>query len=204
MPPRHRMRARPPTANAQTVLTRGGAPRAPDYHPSMPRPLPTTPHGPRRRRRADAGRRLVLACPRVSPDWELGALRVLMKPHDWTRGAIEHRSPAQAWPGESARAVVEAARDAVRERLGFDPPVHFPDGGDFFFVAELAEADLDAGRALALAVSRRLPGLWLTLDRLFVRDRRFYRRERGFKFNLVEAANVHLPREVRGKLKGVV
>ena len=168
----------------------------------MPRPLPTTPHGPRRRRRADAEGRLLLACPRVAPDWELGALRVLMKPHDWTRGAIEHRTPLQPWPA-GARATVEAARDDVAGRLGFAPPLHFPDAGDFFFLAEYAEPQLDAARALALVVSRRLPGLWLTLDPLFVRDGRFFRRERGYKFNLVEATNVHLSRSARAALRGL-
>ena len=168
----------------------------------MPRPLPTLPHGPRRRR-GTTGRRLVLACPRVSPEWELGALRVLMKPHDWTRGAIEHRTPGQQWP-PGAAAEVERTLLAVRDRLGIDPAAHFPDAGDFFFLAELDASQLDPGRALALLLSRRLPGLWLTLDRLFVRDGRFYRRERGVKLNLVEATNVHLPRQIRARLKGLL
>ena len=169
----------------------------------MPRPLPTLPHGPRRRRIRDDGRRFVLGCPRVSPEWELGALRVLMKPHDWTRGAIEHRRREQAWPADAAQATT-AARDAVRERIGFGPDLHFPDGGDFFLVAEVTQRDVDAARALALALSRRLPGLWLTLDRLFVRDGKFYRRERGFKFDLVEASSVHLPKGMRAALRGVL
>jgi hypothetical protein len=139
----------------------------------------------------------------VSPEWELGALRVLMKPHDWTRGAIEHRRPEQVWPHGGAEEVA-AACDAVRERIGFDPVVHFPGAGDFFFVVEVTQRDVDAARALALALSRRLPGLWLTLDRLFVRDGKFYRRERGFKFDLVEASNVHLPKAMRAALRGVL
>lgn len=169
----------------------------------MPRPLPTRPRGPRRRRRANDQRSVLLACPRVSPEWELGTLRVLMKPHDWTRGAVQHRSPAQPWP-PGAAAVVEAACDAVRARLGFQPPVHFPEAGDFFFVIEFNESQLEPGRALALLLSRRLPGAWFTLDRLFVRDGRFYRRQRGFKLNLVEASNVHLSRGTRARLKGVL
>ena len=168
----------------------------------MPRPLPTMPHGPRRRRAA-VGRRLVLGCPRVSPEWELGALRVLMKPHDWTRGAIEHRKPDQQWPAGAA-AVVEESVAAVRQRLGFDPAVHFPDAGEFFFLADFDPSDEAAARALALVLSRRLPGLWLTVGRLFVRDGRYYRRERGFKLNLVEATNIHLPRDLRSKLKGLI
>jgi hypothetical protein len=169
----------------------------------MPRPLPVTPHGPRRRRTPDAARRHVLACPRVSPEWELGALRVLMKPHDWTRGAIEHRRPEQPWPAHAATAV-EASRQDLGRALGFDPPVHLPAAGDFHLVAEVDEAHLDAARAFGVVLSRRLPGVWLTLDRLFIRDGRFFRRERGFKFNLVEATNVHLSREVRAKLRAIV
>lgn len=169
----------------------------------MQRPLPTLPHGPVRRRPRHARRRLILACPRVSPEWELGALRVLMKPHDWTRGAIEHRKKEQHWPRGGAEAVDEARR-LVRERIGFDATVHLPDAGEFYFIAEFPEARWKEGAALALVLSRRLPGLWLTVDRLFVRDGRFFRRARGFKFNLVAASNVHLPRPVRAALRDVL
>ena len=167
----------------------------------MSRPLPTLPHGPLRRRRPDPRRRIVLACPRVSPEWELGALRVLMKPHDWTRGKLEHRKPGQVWPPH-APAVVEAVREVARERLDFDPAVHLPDAGDFHLVADASEERSDDVRAFALLLSRRLPGLWLTVDRLFVRDGRFFRRERRFKFDLAPARNVHLPRRVRAALRG--
>jgi hypothetical protein len=45
--------------------------------------------------------------------------------------------------------------------------------------------------------------VWITLERLFVRDGRFYRRERGYKFDLVEATNVHLSRATRAALRGL-
>lgn len=169
----------------------------------MPRPLPTLPHGPLRRRRHDPARRVVLACPRVSPEWELGALRVLMKPHDWTRGAIEHREPRQHWPAHAAAAVDEVRR-AVAQRLAFAPEIHLPDAGDFFLVADAPEDRAGHLRALALALSSRLPGVWLTVDRLFVRDGLFFRREKRFKFTLVEATSVHLPRTLRSALRGVL
>jgi hypothetical protein len=169
----------------------------------MPRPLPTLSHGPLRRRRADPLRRIVLACPRVSPEWELGALRVLMKPHDWTRGAIEHRTRDQRWPSHAA-AGVEQVRRLVAERLDFHPPVHLPLAGDFFLVVDVPEKQADPLRAFALLLSRRLPGIWLTLDRLFVRDGRFFRRARRFKFELVEAKGVRLVRPVRAALRGVL
>lgn len=167
----------------------------------MARPFPVHPHGPRRTRRRVE--KLLLACPRVCPEWELGALRVLMKPHDFTRAAIEHRSPHQAWPAEAPR-VVAAARAEVSRRLGFSPAVHMPARGDYWMVAEADPDATDAARALAVVLSLRLPGLWFTLDRLFVRDGRFYRRERGVKLTLHEATNVHLPRDVRAALRDVL
>src|SRR5215218_868683 len=174
----------------------------------MRRPLPTLPRGPRGlRRRSHAGLAVhLLACPRVSPDWELGALRALMKPHDWTRGVIEHRTAGQPWSCDQAR-VAETAVADVASRLKFDPPatLHLPDAGDFWFVVEIPEPQEHVARALAVVLSKRLPGLWLTLDRLYVRDGRFFRRRRDntFKFRLVPATSVHLQRSVRAALRGL-
>ena len=176
----------------------------------MGRPLPTLPRGPRRRRVADGGggsRVLLLTCPRISPEWEFDALRVLMKPHDWTRGAIEHRSGEQHWPTAAARVVEGITRD-VAERLLVNPPrVHFPEGAEAWAVIEVTEA---AGgeallRALAAVLSKRLPGLWFTADRLYARDGRFFRRRRDgtYKLRLVPAASVHLPRSVRAAIRGL-
>jgi hypothetical protein len=156
-----------------------------------------------RRRPRYPQRPLLLACPRVSPEWELGALRVLMKPHDWTRGAIEHRRPDQRLR-RGAREHVESVREFLQQRLDADFEVHFPDAGDFFFVAEVPSDRLDAARAFALLLSARLRGVWLTLDRLFVLDGSFYRRQRGYKFNLVPAANIRLPRDIRAALRDIL
>ena len=172
----------------------------------MRRPLPTLPRGPRGlRRRSQTGQPVhLLTCPRVSPEWELAALRVLMKPHEWTRGVIEHRDGAQPWPSGHARTVRRTVAD-VAERLSFEAalPLHLPDAGDFWFVVEVPDGHSDLARALAVVLSRRLPGLWLTLDRLYVRDGRFFRRRRDntFKFRLVPATTVHLPRAVRSALR---
>jgi hypothetical protein len=164
----------------------------------MPRrPLPIHPRGPRRSpvRRP----RLLLACPRVAPDWELAAFRALIKPQ--TKAAIEHRAAEQPWPADAPDRV-EAARHLVRDRLGYAPDLHLPPAGDYRLVAEVAPADLDPAKALALLLSLKLPGVWLVLGRLFVRDGRFFRRDRGWRLNLVPASNVHLPREVRAALRG--
>src|SRR3712207_3631901 len=122
----------------------------------MRRPLPTLPRGPRRSPRPRPNR-VLLACPRVSPEWELGALRALMKPQE--KGAILHRPAEQPWPA-GAEQVVDEARGAVHDRLGFDARPHLPDAGAFWLVAEVRERDIDAAKALALLLSTRLPGLW--------------------------------------------
>jgi hypothetical protein len=58
--------------------------------------------------------------------------------------------------------------------------------------------------AFPLVLSRRLPDLWFTLDRLFVHAGVFYRRQFGYKLNLVPATNVHLPRATRAALRGAL
>jgi len=73
------------------------------------------------------------------------------------------------------------------------------------------------GSREVVSVGRPLPGFEVqVLDelgyelperrvgRVFVRDGRFFRRERGYRLNLVEATNVHLPRAVRAALRGEI
>jgi hypothetical protein len=67
-------------------------------------------------------------------------------------------------------------------------------------VANVPSANVEEAKALALTLSRRLPDLWFVFDRVFVKGGTFYRRERGYKLNLVEATNVHLKREIRAAL----
>jgi len=54
-----------------------------------------------------------------------------------------------------------------------------------------------ASLAAALLLSQVFPGVWVVIHRLFVRDGRFYRRERGVKLTLRPASNVHLTRPLR-------
>jgi hypothetical protein len=166
----------------------------------MPRPFPVMPRGPRRRRPTGPRRRL-FACPRVAPDWELGALQALMQPQ--ARGAILHREARQAWPDAAADAV-EAAATVVRERLahlGYDPRPHLPDDGDYHLVLAVEEHDAPAALAFAVVLSARLPNLWFVFDRLYLKAGKFYRRERGRKLNLVPARDVHLPRDIRAAIR---
>jgi hypothetical protein len=176
----------------------------------MRRPFPTLPRGPGRRGAARTGaprRQHLLACPKISPEWELGALRALMKPHDWTRGAVAHRPAEQPWP-TGAAASVERAVNEVIARLKPDPPprLHVPEAGDYWFVVEAAENQLDVAKALAVVLSKRVPGVWITLGRIYVRDGHFFRHKRDntFKLRLVPSTNIHLPRDVRAAVRGLL
>ena len=166
----------------------------------MPRPFPVMPRGPRRKRAARPSLHL-LGCPRLAPDWELGALQVLMKPKAINKGTIQHRPSDQPWPAGAAD-VVEAACRLARERLRYDPRPHFPREGDFHMIVEVPDADLLKAYAFAVLVSSRLPDLWLVLDKLYVKGGEFFRRERGWKLNLVRANDVHLPRPMRQAIRG--
>src|SRR5690349_14904565 len=143
----------------------------------MPRrPFPVHPRGPRRRRAKHET--ILLACPRVAPDWELGALRALMKPQ--TRGSIAHRKATQPWSAAAREAVEASARDA-NQRIGFDAEIHFPIDGDYLFACEIDRAECEEAKGFALLASSRLPELWFVIDRVFVKGGKFYRRARGFK-----------------------
>ncbi len=166
------------------------------------RPIPVHPRGPRRSA-ASRPTRHVFGCPRVSPQWELGALLALTRPRPEHAGPILHTRANQPWP-KRARGHVDAVCAIVRDRLGYDPQIHLGAAGDYHFVADVAGADVPLARAAALLLSRRLPGVWFVVGKTYVRDGRFFRRARGYKLNLVEATNVHLPREVRAALRGVI
>lgn len=165
----------------------------------MPRPLPQTPRLCRRKTHAD--RLMLLGCPRVSPEWELGALRALIKPQ--TGGAILHRDARQRLPG-NVQVLVQNATDLVAGTLGYRPELHWPMDGDYLFVATVPPNQTPEARGLAVVLSRQLPGAWIVLGRLFVRDGEFFRRKRGFKLELVPANGVNLTRPIRAALRGAL
>lgn len=167
-----------------------------------------------RRRRAypvDPDQRHLLACPRVAPDWELSAVQALIKPQ--LRGPIQYRKAIQPWPRGAGEVATTLARhfsaELSRVAGGAIAPdmadwLDFPTAGEFRLVAAVADADLPFARGLAILLSKRLPGLWFVVDRLFVRDGRFYRRQYGFKLNLVEARNIHLPGPIRAAVSATI
>ena len=117
-----------------------------------------------------------------------------MKPQ--ARGAILHRPAEQPWPAGAA-ATVEAVRRLAADRLGYDPRPHLPPAGDYLLAATVEPADLPRAMAFAVLLSRALPGVWLVLGRLYLRDGGFFRRRRGRELVLVPANDVHLPRGLR-------
>jgi hypothetical protein len=122
-----------------------------------------------------------------------------MKPKELTKGDIRRRSAEQPWP-PAARDRVERARERLRDALGFETPVKFPVDGDYWMIAEVPREQLEAAKAFAILLSRELPGTWLALDRLFIRDGLFFRRAMGYRLYLVPASNVHLTREARAAI----
>jgi len=113
----------------------------------MSRPIPTYPRGPRKP--PPARKQRFLAFPRVSPEWELGALKALMKPQ--AGDAVRHRTGAQARP-EEMEEVVAGATQAIGERLGVHFRPHLPPDGDYWLVMEFDAADLPAAMAFGVAM----------------------------------------------------
>jgi hypothetical protein len=159
------------------------------------RPLPIVPRAYRRRKHSPAS--ILLACPCSDPHWELSALHALIKPQ--LKGAILHRSSEQKWPRDG-EAIARQLQREFEQRVGWSPDLHFPDAGQYFLAANVRPEDQDRARAFALALSKRMPGLWFVIDRLFVHDGRFLRRRFGYKLQIVVASNVHVPRELRRRL----
>jgi len=168
------------------------------YHRRVRRPLPNIPRLRDRFRPATPAKPLLLGCPRISPDWELAALQALIKPQK--RGPILHRAAEQVMPRDW-RHIVETTSESLRETICFALDLHWPTCGDYWFAAQVDPAETALARATAVLLSQRLPGIWITAGKLFVRDGQFFRRQFGTKLILVPAANVHLPKELRAAIR---
>ena len=159
--------------------------------------MPIHVRGPRRR--AVSLPRQLLACPRVSPEWELHAFRALIKPQ--ARGPILHREAGQAWSDNAERIVLDVASD-IERRLGFRTELHFPPQGDYFMVGDVPDVEIESARAMAVVLSKRLSDTWFVVGRLFTLNGQFFRRARGYRLELAPATNVHLPRAIRAAIAG--
>ena len=164
--------------------------------------MPSPMQSPRPRRRRPPEPMPALEVPTFSPQRRLHVLRAFIKPHDWTREAIQHRldtdpvgSAEQAWAPEWGVTVLEVATEAAC-RLGVE--VKQEPGAEALVRLSFAHGtSAGAVRAVAAACSLRLPQTWFLLGRLAVLDGRFWRLERGYKLNLRHAGDVHVPREAR-------
>ena len=170
--------------------------------------MPQFPRGARRPKPPPAA--LVLEVPLVSPQRRLHALRAFVKPHDWTREAVRHRIEADAdgsveQPWQPAfRAVALAAATVAAERLGVAVAVAEDDANARLRLAFDRDTAAELARAVGVVCSRRLPQTWWTLDALALLDGRFWRRERGRLLHLRPAADVHLPRDVRARVRDLL
>ena len=131
-------------------------------------------------------------------------MAALMRPTAARRGKVEHRSGGQPdWPADGndrAAALVST----VAERLGVTLDgwgVQTPPMGEYFLLGQVPDGQTDVGRAMAVVLSAAFPEHWFVLGRLFVQAGRFYRRRRGYRLELVPATDVHLPRDVRAKVR---
>ncbi|HYE17937.1 MAG TPA: hypothetical protein VEA69_05815 [Tepidisphaeraceae bacterium] len=164
----------------------------------MRRPLPNVPRGPRIRK--PCTETVLFACPRLSPEWELGALVALMKPKPHTKAAVANRAGDQPWPA-GADAELDEVVSVARDRMGLALDVHRA-AGDYHFACTVARERLPDMLAVVRDLSQRLPETWLTLGRLYVHGGTFYRRKFGNRLELVVARNVSVPREVTARWRG--
>lgn len=138
---------------------------------------------------------VVLICPRVSPQWELAATLALVKPKPFTKAAIKHRKSVQQWPRNARRVIADLLTDQPAS-------VTFPANGRGRAVIELAEHNLSRAKRLACKLTRQLPGVWFTLDRLYIRDGVFYQRGGRYNLELTRTTQLRLRRKIRAGYLG--
>jgi len=155
----------------------------------------------RRITKAREAQQYALACPKICPEWQWGAFRALIKPQ--YQGAIKYRSSEQRWPAR-ARSAASDAVALVHAKLGARLAAHFPPAGDYHWIVEVPAADLEAAKGLAVAISRRLPELWFTLGKWYIRDGQFFRKHRSYNVLLKPASNVHMSRSTWIALRGAL
>jgi hypothetical protein len=150
---------------------------------------------------AVASSKFVIACPRVSPQWELAATLALVKPKPYTKSAMGGREPFQRFP--------RAGRKIVAELTGELAPgswsLTYSTSGEQILKIEVNDTS-GVARGLALRLSRAFPDLWFTLapSSTYVRDGEFYRRCGKYKLELVRTTHTRLRRSIRfGFLKDV-
>jgi hypothetical protein len=167
--------------------------------------MPSLPWG-HRRSRADPTDSLLIV-PVVSPQRAVHEERALIKPHDWTRAAIQHRLQVDAgrpeveqpWQPSAAGTLADVARQAAT-RLGVTLRPVEPASGEHLRLAIDRPPRDPATLAVGTCCSIHRPELWFTLGRLVLHQGGFWRRQRGRMLHYSRATDVHLPRPVRQQL----
>jgi hypothetical protein len=139
----------------------------------------------------------VLACPRVSPQWELAATLALVKPKPYTKSAMGGRDPLQRWP-RAGRKIVADLTSELTPGAWLITYSTGAIGGDQIMRIEVNET-WGVARGLALRLSRAFPELWFTLSppSAYLRDGEFYRRCGKYKLELVRTSHTRLRRSIR-------
>ena len=173
--------------------------------------MPNFPRGRRQKRPSPEAYRL--AVPVVSPQRQVHEQRVLVKPHDWTRGAVAHRLKVdggdptyeQPWDDASAGPLQRACSEAAN-RLDLTVESAEPDA-DERLAWTISTLDAGLARTLAACASAAASDLWLTLAgerRLAVKAGKFWRRERGRLLHYKPAPDIHLPRDLRASVRDLL
>jgi hypothetical protein len=164
-----------------------------------PRIAAMSPPGRRRHSRrhpnpALASSTFVIACPRVSPQWELAATLALVKPKPYTKSAMGGRDPRQSWPRRARKIVAELSGELSPGSWALT----YSTSGEQILHIEVKDA-WGVARGLALRLSRALPELWFTLTPpgSYLRDGEFYRRCGKYKLELVRTTHTRLRRSIR-------
>ena len=161
----------------------------------MGRPLPVLPRGVASPR--PPSDRLVLTCPRVSPEWQLAATLALVKPKPYTKRIIEHSDPKQPWPRNARRVICDFV-ERLDSSLAGVLTVDFPARGEHRLTIEFTGEYIAHAKRVARRLSKLLPELWFVLGETeYVRAGVFYHRVGKYKLELVRSTRVRLRRAVR-------
>jgi hypothetical protein len=159
------------------------------------RPLPVLPRGAASPR--PPSDRLVLTCPRISPEWQLAATLALVKPKPYTKRMIQHRDAKQPWPRNARRIICDFV-GTLDSSLAGVMTVDFPTRGEHRLTVEFTGEYVAQAKRIARRLSKLLPELWFVLGETeYARGGVVYHRVGKYKLELVRARRVRLRRAVR-------
>ncbi len=159
---------------------------------TMARPLPTLPRGPKRDEVREIDR-IVLSCPKVSPEYQFRAFLALVKPQ--FKKAVVHRSGKQTWPRSARKVVVESIEKFATSRSRA-PLVSIQRDAVDLLAIEFDPRDARRARSISLEISQRLPKLWFVFDGRLLHAGRFYRQQGRYRLVPVSMRVPRLPREL--------